>query len=131
MNIVRSTLKYVADKDRKAFANDLKTIYNAPSEQAGRKALDDVWEKWEEKYPRAMKRWYDSWDAVSPIFMFSKDVRTVIYTTNAIESLNATYIAPAVHISKKLIPWSMALRIMTLISSAGVCPMPLSPSPKH
>ena len=88
---VRNTLKYVADKDRKAFANDLKTIYNAPSEQAGRKALDAVTEKWEEKYPRAMKRWYDNWDAVSPIFKFSKDVRTVIYTTNAIESLNATY----------------------------------------
>ena len=38
-----------------------------------------------------MKRWYDNWDAVSPIFKFSKDVRTVIYTTNAIESLNSTY----------------------------------------
>ena len=88
---VRNTLKYVADKERKAFANDLKTIYNAPSEQAGREALDEVTEKWEEKYPRAMKRWYDSWDAVSPIFKFSRDVRTVIYTTNAIESLNATY----------------------------------------
>lgn len=88
---VRNTLKYVADKDRKAFANDLKTIYNAPSEQVGREALDEVTEKWKDKYPRAMKRWYDNWDAVSPIFKFSKDVRMVIYTTNAIESLNATY----------------------------------------
>ena len=88
---VRNTLKYVADKDRKAFANDLKTIYNAPSEQVGREALDEVTEKWKDKYPRAMKRWYDNWDAVSPIFKFSKDVRTVIYTTNAIESLNSTY----------------------------------------
>ena len=88
---VRNTLKYVAEKDRKSFANDLKTIYNAPSEQEGRKALDEVTGKWEEKYPRAMKRWYDNWDAVSPIFKFSKDVRTVIYTTNAIESLNSTY----------------------------------------
>ncbi len=88
---VRNTLKYVSDKDRKAFANDLKTIYNAPSEQEGREALDEVTEKWQEKYPRAMKRWYDNWDAVSPIFKFSKDVRTVIYTTNAIESLNSTY----------------------------------------
>lgn len=91
VHMVRNTLKYVADKDRKAFANDLKTIYNAPSEQAGREALDEVTEKWEEKYPRAMKRWYDNWDAVSPIFKFSKDVRAVIYTTNAIESLNSTY----------------------------------------
>lgn len=86
---VRNTLKYVADKDRKEFANDLKTIYNAPSEQAGREALDEVTKKWEEKYPRAMKRWYDNWDAISPIFKFSRDVRAVIYTTNAIESLNA------------------------------------------
>ena len=88
---VRNTLKYVADKDRKAFAADLKKIYNAPTEQEGRDMLDAVTEKWEEKYPRAMKRWYDNWDAVSPIFKFSKDVRTVIYTTNAIESLNSTY----------------------------------------
>jgi len=88
---VRNTLKYVADKDRKIFAADLKKIYHAPSEKEGREILDEVTEKWEAKYPRAMKRWYDNWDAVSPIFKFSKDVRTVIYTTNAIESLNATY----------------------------------------
>ena len=88
---VRNTLKYVADKDRKAFANDLKTIYHAASESAGRGALDAVTAKWEEKYPRAMKRWYDNWDAICPIFKFSAEVRTVIYTTNAIESLNSTY----------------------------------------
>ena len=69
----------------------LKTIYNAPSEAEGREALDEVTSAWEEKYPRAMKRWYDNWDAISPIFKFSADVRTVIYTTNAIESLNSTY----------------------------------------
>ena len=81
----------MSDKDRKAFANDLKMIYNAPSEQEGREALDEVTEKWQDRYPRTMKRWYDNWDAISPIFKFSKDVRTVIYTTNAIESLNSTY----------------------------------------
>jgi len=75
----------------KVFAKDLKTIYNAPTEEEGRKALDKVTEKWEEKYPRAMKRWYDNWDAICPIFKFSSEVRTVIYTTNTIESLNATY----------------------------------------
>ena len=88
---VRNTLKYVADKDRKAFANDLKTIYNASSESAGREALDRVTETWSEKYPRSMSRWYDNWDAISPIFKFSSEVRSVIYTTNSIESLNATY----------------------------------------
>lgn len=88
---VRNTLKYVADKDRKSFAADLKKIYNAPTEQKAREVLDTVTEKWDEKYPRAMKRWYDNWDAITPIFKFSADVRTIIYTTNAIESLNSTY----------------------------------------
>ena len=88
---VRNTLKYVADKDRKAFARDLKTIYNAPSEKEGKEALNTVTAAWKEKYPRAMNRWYDNWDAITPIFKFSSDVRAVIYTTNAIESLNSAY----------------------------------------
>lgn len=88
---VRNTLKYVPDKDRKAFATDLKTIYHASDESKGREALERVNEKWSKKYPNSMKRWYDNWDAISPIFKFSAAVRKVIYTTNSIESLNATY----------------------------------------
>ncbi|MCC2242889.1 IS256 family transposase [Roseburia sp. CLA-AA-H204] len=88
---VRNTLKYVPDKDRKAFAADLKTIYHASDEEKARLALDRVSEKWTSKYPNSMKRWYDNWDAITPIFKFSPDVRKVIYTTNAIESLNSTY----------------------------------------
>ena len=88
---VRNTLKYVPDKDRKAFAADLKTIYHASDEEKARQALDRVCAKWTEKYPNSMKRWYDNWDAVTPIFKFSPDVRKDIYTTNAIESLNSTY----------------------------------------
>ena len=87
---VRNTLKYVPDKDRKAFAADLKTIYHASDEEKARQALDRVCAKWTEKYPNSMKRWYDNWDAVTPIFKFSPDVRKVIYTTNAIESLTST-----------------------------------------
>ena len=88
---VRNTLKYVPDKDRKAFAMDLKTIYHAANEEQARQALDRVDTKWTPKYPNSMKRWYDNWDAIAPIFKFSSEVRKVIYTTNAIESLNATY----------------------------------------
>lgn len=88
---VRNTLNYVASKDRKAFANDLKTIYNAPDEEQGRSNRDRVTAKWSGKYPNAMKRWERDWDVITPIFKFSSDVRTVIYTTNAIESLNAAY----------------------------------------
>lgn len=88
---VRNTLKYVANKDMKLFAADLKTIYHAASEEKALDALEKVTLKWSEKYPNSMKSWKQNWDAISPIFKFSADVRKVIYTTNAIESLNSTY----------------------------------------
>ncbi|MDT8717886.1 IS256 family transposase [Clostridium sp. 19966] len=88
---VRNTLKYVADKDKKQFAADLKTIYHAPSEEVAYERMKNVTEKWQDHYPNAMKSWNTNWDVISPIFKFSADVRKVIYTTNAIESLNSTY----------------------------------------
>ena len=88
---VRNTLKYVANKDKKEFATDLKTIYHAPSEELGHSRMLEVTDKWQSHYPNAMKSWSDNWDVISPIFKFSADVRKVIYTTNAIESLNSTY----------------------------------------
>jgi len=88
---VRNTLKYVSYKDMKAFAADLKTIYLAPNEEQGAEKLRDVREKWDPRYPNAMKSWEKNWDVLTPIYKFSVDVRKVIYTTNAIESLNSTY----------------------------------------
>ena len=88
---VRNTLKYVADKDKRKFASDLKTIYQAPSESIAHERMLEVTEIWNEHYPNAMKSWTVNWDVISPIFKFSADVRKVIYTTNAIESLNSTY----------------------------------------
>ena len=87
----RNTLKYVAEKDKKAFAADLKSIYQAPSEEAGYAQMKAVTEKWQEHYPNAMKSWSVNWDVISPIFNFSAEIRKVIYTTNAIESLNSSY----------------------------------------
>ena len=88
---VRNTLKYVSEKDKKAFAADLKTIYQAASEESGLSQLEAVSEKWDGKYPNAMKSWHKNWDVLSPIFKFSTQVRKVIYTTNAIESLHSTF----------------------------------------
>lgn len=88
---VRNTLKHVASKDMKKFAADLKTIYQAPSEEIGHERMLEITEKWSPLYPHAMRSWEVNWDAISPIFKFSADVRKVIYTTNAIESLNSTY----------------------------------------
>lgn len=88
---VRNTLKHVSYKDKKEFANDLKTIYQAPSEQTALKNLEKVTEKWEKIYQGSMKSWIKNWDVISPIFKFSMEVRKVIYTTNSIESLNSVY----------------------------------------
>lgn len=88
---VRNTLKYVANKDKKEFARDLKSIYHAVSEEQGHACMLKVTEKWQNQYPNAMKSWHDNWDVITPIFKFSSEVRKVIYTTNAIESLNSTY----------------------------------------
>ncbi len=87
---VRNTLKYVPDKDRKAFAADLKTIYQAADEQKALAALERVTEKWTPKYPNSMKRWKDNWDAISPILSI-QPLSGRSFTTNAIESLNSTY----------------------------------------
>ena len=88
---VRNTLKHVSYKDKKAFAKDLKSIYEATTEEIAHQNMLEVAEAWNEKYPNSMRSWEKNWDAISPIFKFSAPVRKVIYTTNAIESLNSTY----------------------------------------
>ena len=55
-------------KNKKEFANDLKIIYQAPSEKAALEQLERVTEKWEKDYPNAMKSWHTNWDVISPIF---------------------------------------------------------------
>lgn len=91
VHMIRNALKHVSYKDKKNFANDLKGIYQAPTEKIAHEDMLAVSEKWDKKYPNAMKRWEDNWDSISSISKFSQDVRKIIYTTNAIESLNSTY----------------------------------------
>ena len=69
--------------------NDLKSIYHAPNEESSYERMQAVAKKWHDRYPNAMKRWEENWDVISPMFKFSADVRKVMYTTNAIESLNS------------------------------------------
>ena len=88
---IRNTLKYVSDKDKKELTTDLKRIYQAKDEEEGKANLYEVMDKWQDKYPRALKSWEQNWDVLSPIFNFSDGIRKLIYTTNAIESLNASY----------------------------------------
>lgn len=91
VHMVRNTLLHVSYKYKKEFAKDLKTIYHAADEEAGHANMREAKEKWDKIYPNAMKRWEDNWDVVCPIFKFSMNARRVLYTTNAIESLNSQY----------------------------------------
>ena len=88
---LRSSMKYIPFKDRKAFAKDLKTVYGAINEDDAYKNLISVKEKWSDKYPNAIKSWEDNWDNLITFFEFPDYIRRIIYTTNAIESLNSQF----------------------------------------
>jgi len=85
---IRNSLKYVPWKDRKAFANDLKTIYKAPNREAAETALLEVGEKWRDTYAIAIHSWENNWDELVTMFDFGADIRRLIYTTNTIEGYN-------------------------------------------
>lgn len=91
VHFVRNTLKYVSHKDKGQFAQDLKAIYTASSEEIGKKIMYDVQKKWKERYPMVMNKWEDNWGIISPFYKFSQRIRKMIYTTNSIESLNSGY----------------------------------------
>mgnify|MGYP003345797145 FL=1 len=90
MHVTRNSLDYVTWKDRKQVASALRSIYRATSAEAAERELD-AFENgpWGEKYPPIVKVWRRAWTQVIPFFAFPPEVRKIIYTTNAIESLNS------------------------------------------
>ena len=90
VHMIRSSLRYVSWKDRKALVGDLKTIYAAATLDEAEMALTTFSEKWDEKYPSVSKSWLSRWENITPFFDYPADIRRAIYTTNAIESLNMT-----------------------------------------
>jgi putative transposase len=90
VHMVRNSLKYVSYKDRKAVAADLKTIYSAPTAEVAEQMLIQFAEIWDKQYPTISKSWLAHWAQITPFFAFPQDIRKVIYTTNAIESMNMT-----------------------------------------
>lgn len=86
---VRNSVKYVSYKDRKAVAADLKKIYSSVSEQEAKLELDRFSEKWDSQYPSISKGWYRNWENLITLFDYPDEIRKIIYTTNAIESLNS------------------------------------------
>src|SRR5258708_9621168 len=90
VHLVRNSLKYVSYKHRKAVATDLKAIYSPATEAEAEFNLELFAEKWDQQYPTISKSWRAQWARVIPLFAFPEDIRKVIYTTNAIESVNMT-----------------------------------------
>lgn len=88
---IRNSMKYVASKDQKVFAQGLKTIYSAPTEAAALQNLKSVDETWGKKYTLAMKSWHANWEELSTFFQYPQEIRTMIYTTNAVESLHRQF----------------------------------------
>ena len=87
---IRNSLKFVSYKDRKAVAKDLKSVYTALDEASGQLALTEFNNIWHKKYPNIAMSWTNHWDELSTFFKYPQSIRTLIYTTNPIESLNAT-----------------------------------------
>jgi putative transposase len=87
---VRHSLRYVNWKQRKEVAADLRTIYGAATLDEAERALDEFALKWDEDHPTISKSWRANWERLSVFFDYPPQIRKVIYTTNAIESVNAS-----------------------------------------
>ena len=88
VHLVRHSLNYVGWKQRKAVAADLRLIYTAATAEAAEQRLNEFAAKWDEKFPLIARSWRANWPRVIPFFAHPPEIRKVIYTTNAIESLN-------------------------------------------
>ncbi len=124
VHLVRNSLAYVSWKQRKAVAADLRAIYTATTVDEAQTALDAFAQKWDYTYPQIAKSWRNHWAHLIPFFAYAPEIRRVIYTTNAIESVNyslrkitktrASF--PNDEAAIKLLYWAYALS-----ASAGRC----------
>ena len=88
VHLTRASLSFVNWKERKAVAADLRAIYRAETAAKAEQELQAFTEKWDTRYPTISQTWRRNWEAVTPFFAFPGEIRRIIYTTNAVESLN-------------------------------------------
>jgi len=91
IHLIRNTFRLASKKDWDAIKRDVKPIYTAPNPAAARAALDELAEKWGTKYGAIIRLWENAWEEFIPFLDYDLEIRTVICSTNAIESLNARY----------------------------------------
>ena len=85
VHVIRNSVKYVGYQNKKEFCADLRTIYQAPTEEAALTAFETLEQKWGEQYPLAVSRWDRNWDRISAMYQFTPEIRRLIYTTNPID----------------------------------------------
>ena len=85
---IRDACRYVVWKDKMTFTADMKPIYDAPNKQAAQAALADFADRWESKYPYAIRSWRQSWDELTVFYDFPLEIRRIIYITNIIGNIN-------------------------------------------
>lgn len=86
---IRNATKFVSYKDRKPVCADMRFIYSAPTIEAAELALDQFSSKWEARYPASVESWRKHWDGLTTFFKYPVELRRIVYTTNAIESLHS------------------------------------------
>jgi putative transposase len=89
VHLLRNSFKYASKRDWAEIAKDLKPVYTAVSEAAALDAFAEFSGKWEKRYPAIIRLWENAWAEFTPFLQFDNEIRTVICTTNAIESINA------------------------------------------
>lgn len=112
---LRNSFKFLSYKDYKEFARDFKELYKAPSEDMALQKLDDLDKKWGKKYPYAINSWRNNWDVICPVFKYPEEIRKIMYTTNAIESLNRQY--RKVTKAKTIFPTDISLEKMLYLAT--------------
>lgn len=105
---IRNSLRYISYKHQKEFMKDLKLVYKAATEEAGRLQLDKLAEKWGGKYALAVNSWKNNWPRLSTYFKYPEEIRRIIYTTNIVEGLHRQL--RKVTKTKTLFPHDDALR---------------------
>ena len=115
---IRNSCKFVSYKDLREFTADLKPIYRSVSEEAGLEALEVFADKWESKYPLAIRSWRNNWSEISTFFRYPQEIRKLIYTTNMIESFHRQL--RKVTKSKSIFPTDESLLKMLYLATMDV-----------
>jgi transposase-like protein len=117
IHMVRNTLKRISFKERKLFMGCLKKVYTAPTEEAALMEMDNLEANWGKKYSGAIKIWRDNWSNAMTYMAYPKELRKIIYTTNAVEALHRQF--RKITKAKSLFPNDESLRKILYLAYTG------------